>query len=128
MRWFHGSKTGLVLFLGVLGLLVGGTGQLKADFTCGTPTNVGSPPNSSANESGPSISKDGLELYFASDRPGSMGGDDIWVSTRNTINDPWGEPNNLNELAEPNNPVNSCTVYFHFRSLTLSGANKLCRL
>ena len=107
MRWFHGSKTGLVLFLGVLGLLVGGTGQLKADFTCGTPTNVGSPPNSSANESGPSISKDGLELYFASDRPGSMGGDDIWVSTRNTINDPWGEPNNLNELAEPNNPVNS---------------------
>ena len=21
-----------------------------------------------------------------------------------------------------------CTVYFHFRSLTLSGANKLCRL
>jgi peptidyl-dipeptidase A len=24
--------------------------------------------------------------------------------------------------------VYSCTVYFHFRSLTLSGANKLCRL
>jgi hypothetical protein len=24
--------------------------------------------------------------------------------------------------------VNSCTVYFHFRSLTLSGANNLCRL
>jgi hypothetical protein len=24
--------------------------------------------------------------------------------------------------------INNCTVYFHLRSLTLSGANKLCRL
>jgi len=42
------------------------------------------------------ISADGLSLYFASyERPGGYGSDDLWVATRATIDDEWGEPVNL---------------------------------
>ncbi|HUU19026.1 MAG TPA: hypothetical protein VMW72_17880 [Sedimentisphaerales bacterium] len=43
----------------------------------------------------PDISADGLSLYFASTRVGGYGGTDIWVATRATTVDPWGEPVNL---------------------------------
>ncbi len=43
----------------------------------------------------PFISRDGLSLYFSSDRPGGYGGFDIWVSHRATVDDPWGPPENL---------------------------------
>jgi len=38
----------------------------RADFTFGTPTNLGPTVNSSAKDTVPSISADGLELYFSS--------------------------------------------------------------
>lgn len=53
---------------------------------------------------GSSVTADGLELYFAdgigginvgSPRPGGQGGYDIWVSKRATVDDDWGEPENL---------------------------------
>lgn len=45
----------------------------------------------------PSISLDGLALYFASNRPGpnSPPWPDLWVSHRASVNDPWGEVVNL---------------------------------
>ncbi len=73
----------------------------KADFTFGEPTNLGPIVNSSASDGTPSISADGLELYFLSLRPGGLGAGDIWVTTRATIEDPWGTPVNLGP------PVNS---------------------
>jgi len=44
---------------------------------------------------GPAISKDGLSLYFTSDRPGGFGGPDIWVSQRASLEASWGAPMNL---------------------------------
>jgi outer membrane protein OmpA-like peptidoglycan-associated protein/tetratricopeptide (TPR) repeat protein len=41
-----------------------------------------------------SISKDGRTLYFASDRPGSLGGSDIWKVSLDE-NGGYGEPQNL---------------------------------
>jgi hypothetical protein len=41
------------------------------------PANAGSAINSSFNEVGPAISKNGLSLYFNSDRPGGLGGADL---------------------------------------------------
>jgi Tol biopolymer transport system component len=38
--------------------------------------------NSVANDQQPSLSSDGRTLLFASDRSGSVGGTDIWMSTR----------------------------------------------
>jgi len=51
--------------------------------------------NTSDTESLPWIAPDGLELYFHSNRPGGYGGRDIWVATRSSTSDPWGEPENL---------------------------------
>ncbi|UXP33998.1 OmpA family protein [Reichenbachiella agarivorans] len=41
----------------------------------------------------PAVSPDGQKLYFASDRAGSLGGTDLYVSTQ--VNGEWGLPVNL---------------------------------
>ena len=57
--------------------------------------------NSTQGDQRPSIRFDGLEIFFFSNRPGStpntMGvpTTDIWVATRNSIDDPWDPPVNL---------------------------------
>jgi len=75
------------------------------DDDWGTPVKLGPPVNSAYCEAEPSISSDGLELYFCdgvmdqqSTRPGGYGGVDIWISTRTTTNDPWEEPKNLGSI------------------------------
>jgi len=66
------------------------------DDNWGTPLNLGSTVNSSADDWAPSISPDGLELFFTSKRPGGPGGySDIWLTTRATLEDDWGEPQPL---------------------------------
>ncbi len=60
------------------------------------PINLGSPVNTALIEQGPSISRDGLNLYYqCMDCPGGFGGTDIWVSHRTSIDEPWGPPQNL---------------------------------
>lgn len=51
--------------------------------------------NSSANEFGPSLSFDQLELYFGSSRPGGRGGYDIWKARRSSIADDFDAPTHL---------------------------------
>ena len=86
------------MFVGCVAAVVLGGGSTKADFTFGEPTNLGPTVNSSARDHGPSISPDGLELYFGSRRPGGYGATDLWVATRATKDDPWEEPVNLGHL------------------------------
>ncbi len=43
----------------------------------------------------PSISQDGLTLYFVSNMPGGFGGNDIYVATRTAKNKPFGNIKNL---------------------------------
>jgi outer membrane protein OmpA-like peptidoglycan-associated protein/ribosomal protein L24E len=50
--------------------------------------------NSEGWESQASISCDGITLYFASSRPGGLGGTDIWKSIKNK-DGVWGAPKNL---------------------------------
>ncbi|MFC1634258.1 protease inhibitor I42 family protein [Planctomycetota bacterium] len=59
------------------------------------PENLGPVVNSAATEAGPSISGDGLSLFFESDRPAGSGVHDVWVTTRSTLSDKWSEPVNL---------------------------------
>ena len=54
------------------------------------PINLGPNVNSTFLDRGPAISKDGLSLYFASNRLDSIGGEDIYVSQRETRDDEWG--------------------------------------
>lgn len=58
------------------------------------PVNLGPVVNSTSYDACPTISKDGLSLYFRSNRPGSQGFD-IYVSQRDSLEDPWGPPVNL---------------------------------
>ena len=76
------------------------SGRAKADFTFGEPTNLGPTINSPDSEVTACISTDGLELYFTSDRPGSVGSLDIWVAKRTSVSDPWQPPTN------PGSPLN----------------------
>ncbi len=62
-----------------------------------TPINLGSVVNGSAQDNSPSISADGLSLYFSSNR-GGYGGVDLFVATRETIADDWGVPSNLGSV------------------------------
>jgi hypothetical protein len=61
------------------------------------PVNLGPVVNSPFLDAGATISKDGLSLYFSSDRPGGFGGNDIWVSQRASRESAWGLPINLGE-------------------------------
>jgi hypothetical protein len=84
-----------------------------------TPVNLGAAVNASADDGCPSVSTDGLELYFTSDRPGGYGNFDIWVMTRPSVSDPWGEPVNLGQTvnsshfdATPSLSFDGLSLYF----------------
>ena len=67
------------------------------------PVNLGPIINSSAHESVPCLSSDGLLLFFSGEiispfRPGGFGSADMWVSRRASISDPWGTPVNLGPI------------------------------
>lgn len=50
--------------------------------------------NSSYRESSISVSRDGKTIYFASERPGGLGGSDIFVCTKDARGE-WSNPKNL---------------------------------
>jgi len=73
----------------------------------GAPVLLPAPINSVYRDAGPSISADGLSLYFASDRPDGFGSFDVWVTRRKTTQEPWADPVNLGPT------VNSWTYDCH---------------
>lgn len=81
----------------------------------GKPVNLGSPINSSSWESQPSLSADGKTLYFASDRKGSLGKIDLWVSTFK--NGAWSIPSNMGPLI--NTPEDEQSPFIHPDNKTL---------
>jgi hypothetical protein len=82
--------------------------RATVDDSWGSPIILEAIVNSAFDEYAPSISADGLELYFTSDRPGGSGNWDLWVTTRVTTNDNWQTPTNLgptiNSSAQDNWP------------------------
>lgn len=81
------------------------TTRATVDDNWDVPVKLGPTLNSSADETCPSLSRDGLSLFFSSflgtPRLGGHGQGDIWVTTRATTSDPWAPPVNLDP------PVNS---------------------
>jgi WD40 repeat protein len=51
--------------------------------------------SSPQNDIAPEIFRSGLEMFFQSDRPGTLGGNDLWTSVRDSVRDPWSPPVNL---------------------------------
>jgi hypothetical protein len=60
-----------------------------------TPENMGLILNSTFSDVAPLISPNGLSFYFASSRAGGLGGNDIWVSQRASLQAAWGPAQNL---------------------------------
>jgi hypothetical protein len=67
---------------------------MAPDGSFGPATMVGEL-STGANDQMPNVSRDGLEIVFASDRAGGAGAMDIWTSTRSSTSEAWSEPVNL---------------------------------
>ncbi|MHC4206717.1 MAG: hypothetical protein ACYSTT_18850, partial [Planctomycetota bacterium] len=94
MKWFDSSIMRFVL-VGFIATLVFGGSSANADYTFGTPTNLGPIVNSPGADWAAGHPANGLELYLESIRSGGYGNWDLWVTTRETIQDDWGTPMNL---------------------------------
>jgi len=76
-----------------------------------TPVNVGSVINSSSIDAGSDVSSDGHVLFFFSNRPGGVGGNDMYVSRRTDKSDDlaWGAPmilgSDVNTAGDENAPT-----------------------
>jgi Tol biopolymer transport system component len=103
----------------------GGPGGVDIYSTSLTPDNSFGPAvlvpelSSAANELLPAVRRDGLELLFDSDRPGSLGLRDIWFSTRSSTSQPWSAPVNLTVVSTPANDLRAA-LSFKGTSLYLS--------
>ena len=51
--------------------------------------------DAAANDIQPNVRADGLEVVFSSNRTGTVGTQDIWISTRANVTDAWSTPANL---------------------------------
>lgn len=80
--------------------------------------------NTEFSDRSPSVSHNGLEIYFGSDRPGSQPyplddccgpagepSEDIWVATRGSTLDPWSEPQPVTELNSPYYDDGACLSF-----------------
>jgi Tol biopolymer transport system component len=63
--------------------------------------------NTPQNDLFPSIRHDGLEVIISSNRAGTIGNTDLWVSTREKVQDPWSAPVNLGEVVNSSSADNA---------------------
>jgi hypothetical protein len=94
------SKLCMTIVVGAIVLVSAFTASPRAQkySDWSEPINLGPNVNSTFLERGPAISKDELSLYFASNRLDSIGGEDIYVSQRETRDDEWGPAVNLGPI------------------------------
>ena len=120
-RWSFTPHLALTLLVG--GMLAIVVAQAPSAFAqkysdWSAPVNLGPVINSAFNDQQPAISKDGLSLYFTSNRPGGLGGFDMRVSQRASVDDPWGSPVNLgptlNTASNEGNPAFSRDEHLMF--------------
>jgi len=100
------------------------------------PMNLGPIVNSSACEVFPSLSFDGLVLFFSEQmgttiRPGGYGNVDIWFTKRTSVSDAWDTPINLGPIVNSSNldgmprisPDGSTLYFCSTRPGNLGGGN-----
>ena len=85
------------------------------------PVNLGPNINTESWESQPAISSDGRQLLFVSNRPGGLGGKDIWVSYKNA-NGAWTEAKNIGDKI--NTSKDDISPFLHWDNQTLYFASK----
>jgi flagellar motor protein MotB len=90
--------------------------SIKTDNGWRNPQNIGPPINSPYWDSQPCLSPDNRDLYFVSNRPGGLGGSDIYVSHLQPDGS-WGKPENLGENI--NTSRDESTPFIHADNQTL---------
>ncbi len=80
------------------------------------PVNLGSPVNTKYWEVQPSINAAGNMLFFSSNRPGGIGGKDLWYSVYKS-NKKWSTPRNLGNTI--NTTGDEMSPFIHFDGKTL---------
>lgn len=121
------SSTGEVLIMSLPRRDSYGDNDLYISFKIGenhwsSPKNLGKNVNSSKREVTPHLSADGKDLFFASNRPSTLGGLDLFFVTR--LDDTWmnwTEPRRfvspINSTADESQPYfNTATGYLYFSS------------
>ena len=74
--------------------------------------------NSPFKDASPTTTADELEIWFHSDRPGSVGETDLWTASRNHIDEPFGPPvpvaglNTAGQELTPSVSPDGRTLYF----------------
>lgn len=98
----------------------------------GEPVNLGENVNSSSHDAAPSVSADGLTIYFESHRPGGLGEGDIWMSTRSSPDAPWQPAVNMgNAFNSPQQDggvyiaPDSLSIFFHSARTPMFGPDDL---
>jgi len=88
--------------------------------------------NTSSNDLRPHLRRDGLELFFDSNRPGTLGGVDIWSAVREARTDAWSVPQNagpnVNSTGNETRPflsTGATTLYFGTTRTGVEGAGDI---
>ena len=78
--------------------------------------------NTPSDDFRPNVRKNGLEVVFDSNRTGTLGGQDIWSSTRESVEDDWSTPI---DLVTVNTPFAETRASLSWDGLTLTfGSNR----
>jgi OmpA-OmpF porin, OOP family len=85
------------------------------------PGSIGANVNTRGWESHPSLSADGRTLYFAAERAGGIGKEDIWITNLDS-NDVWTSP--VNAGPKINTPDSDFTPFIHPNGRTLYFASR----
>jgi len=72
--------------------------RASPDEPFGPAVNLGPIVNSGASDGGAVLARDGLTLFFYSDRPGGLGGWDLFACARVSPDEPFGEPVSLGPI------------------------------
>ena len=82
--------------------------------------------NSTSTDQGITVRRDGLEVFFLSNRPGGSGsgGLDFWRATRTSTADPWEEPEFVPSLGNPSWAQGKISLSFDGRELYFTSWNE----
>lgn len=98
---FYEDQAGNEVMLFSSRLPNGTSGKIYQSVNGGPASLVPGGPHSSASDNRPSITRDGLTIFFDSTRSGGLGGPDLYYATRSSMSEDFGTAVHLRDLSSP---------------------------
>jgi Tol biopolymer transport system component len=95
---FYEDSSGNAVMVFSSRLPTGASGKIYQSVNGGPASLVQGGPHSSASDNRPSVTRDGLTIYFDSTRSGGLGGPDLYYATRSSTSEPFGSAIHLGAL------------------------------